>query len=232
MSQSLQIGTITPGAAVGLQLHRLLRDRIIRGDLGPGTRISETEVALGYGVSRQPVREAFIKLAEESLVEVRPQRGTYVQRISIPAVKTARFVREAVEADICRLAAERADAEGIAALDALITRQRVGVVTSDPAVFIQLDEEFHRMLASLAGQAAVWDILESLKTQMDRVRYISTRQLPRERLIEQHAAIVEAVRHNDASAAEAAIRRHLNEIVADLMSIAAAMPEAFDLEES
>src|SRR5690554_5571253 len=68
----------------------------------PGTRISETELAAAYEVSRQPVREAFIKLAEEGLLAVRPQRGTFILRISIPAVLTARFIREAVEADIVR----------------------------------------------------------------------------------------------------------------------------------
>ena len=79
--------------SIGNQLHRLLRASIIEGQLLPGQIISEIEMSKRFSISRQPVREAFIKLAEESLVEVRPQRGTYVRRISVPAVMTARFVR-------------------------------------------------------------------------------------------------------------------------------------------
>ncbi len=96
------------GAAVGPQLHRLLRERIVRNDIEPGARLSEAEIAAAYAVSRQPVREAFIKLAEEGLVEVRPQRGTFVRKIGIASVMDARFVREAVEADIVRMLAKSA----------------------------------------------------------------------------------------------------------------------------
>lgn len=223
-----QIVELAPDRAVGPQLYRLLRARIIRGDLPPGARISETEIAAEYVVSRQPVREAFIKLSEEALVEVRPQRGTYVRRISVPAVMTARFVREAVEADIARLVARTASPDMIRALDEMIAAQRGIVQDADPDVFMQLDEDFHRFLATLAGQAAAWEILDGLKTEMNRVRHISTRQLPREKLIDQHAQVVKAIRGHDADAAEAAMRLHLNEILTDLPAIVEAMPEYFE----
>jgi len=67
--------------AVSPQLRIVLRSRIIRNDLRPMSRLSEPELAKEYGVSRQPVREAFITLMNEGLVEVRPQRGTYVRKI-------------------------------------------------------------------------------------------------------------------------------------------------------
>ncbi|QIB36148.1 GntR family transcriptional regulator [Ancylobacter pratisalsi] len=216
------------GVAVGPQLYRLLRERIIRGDLPPGARISEAEIAVGYNVSRQPVREAFIKLAEESLVEVRPQRGTYVRRISVPAVMTARFIREAVEADIARQVAQHPNTDFMRALRVLIEQQRAIAQDADPSVFLRLDEAFHRTLAEAAGQVAVWDILEGLKTQMDRVRYITARQLPRERLIDQHNAILDAIEAGDGGAAEAAMRSHLKEIMTDLPLIARTEPEFFD----
>ena len=110
-------------SAVGPQLFRLLRDRIVRCELEPGVRLSEVDVAQFYGTSRQPVREAFIKLAEASLIEVRPQRGSYVRRIDIGAVMAARFVREAVEADIVRVVAERATPADLSELDTILARQ-------------------------------------------------------------------------------------------------------------
>lgn len=83
MASQLQF---VPAASTAQQVYDWLRDRILRGEMPPGVRISETEVAGTIGVSRQPVREAFIRLATNGLAEVRPQRGTYISAISVSAV--------------------------------------------------------------------------------------------------------------------------------------------------
>ena len=83
--------------SMGAQLHRILRAAIIRGDLVPGQAISEIEISKKFSVSRQPVREAFIKLGEERLIEVLPQRGTYIRKISVKEVLDARHLREVIE---------------------------------------------------------------------------------------------------------------------------------------
>ncbi|MFC5035432.1 GntR family transcriptional regulator [Tianweitania sediminis] len=227
MTGLAQVHLLEQSAAVGPQLHRVLRDRIIRGDIVPGSRVSETEIASAYSVSRQPVRETFIKLSEEALVEVRPQRGTFVTLISVPAVLTARFIREAVEADIVRRVAETADAAALDALDASIAEQRALHAAAPGDEFMRVDEDFHRTLAVLAGYASVADHLEDLKIHMNRVRHISARQVSRERLIGQHADIVEAIRMRDAAAAVEAMRIHLREIVVDLPGIVQAQPDFF-----
>lgn len=224
----VQLQLLEQGVAVGPQLHRMLRDRIIRGDIAPGSRISETEIASAYAVSRQPVREAFIKLAEEGLVGVRPQRGTFVTLISVPAVVTARFIREAVEADIVRRVAEIADRAMLDVLDAQIAAQRALGPDASGEDFMRLDEGFHRALAELAGQAAVADHLEDLKIHMNRVRHITARRFARDRLIAQHAGVVEAIRARDPVRAEVAMRAHLREILTDLPGIVAAHPDLFD----
>ena len=87
----------SPDVNVRQRLYQALRQAIIRMVLAPGRALSEKEIADTFDVSRQPVREAFIRLSESGLLEVRPQRGTYVVRISEGAVMEARFVREAVE---------------------------------------------------------------------------------------------------------------------------------------
>jgi DNA-binding GntR family transcriptional regulator len=213
--------------AVGPQLYRVLRDRIISGELIPGTRLSEAEVSASYGVSRQPVREAFIKLAEEALVEVRPQRGTFVRKISVSAVMDARFVREAIEADVVRLVAEAPGPGLTRDLDALIRAQRK-VATTDPGAFVPLDDAFHRALAVAAGKTYAWNVIEGLKSQMDRVRQLSMHHYPMARLIEQHAAIAQAIAARDPEAAALAMREHLRAILQDLPLIQRAHPEHFD----
>jgi len=91
-----------------------------------------------------------------------------------------------------------------------------------------LDERFHRMLAEAAGKARAWSVVEMLKAQMDRVRYLSLQQFPVQKLVDQHAAIVEAIASGDGARAEAAMRGHLREILTDLPAIAAGRPQFFE----
>ena len=218
---------IDSASPVGPQVYLLVHRRVLSNDLPPGSRLSEAEVAQSLGVSRQPVREAFIKLAEEGLVEVRPQRGTYVRKISIRAVMDARFVREAIEADVVRLLAAEPDP----ALERELLRQikvQEETLVSDAREFVPLDDRFHRTLAEAAGKPFAWNVVEGMKSQMDRVRQLSTLRLQKERLIGQHTQIATAIGRGDAPAAEAALRSHLHEILKDLPVIRQSLPEYFD----
>ena len=214
-------------APVGPQLLRLLRGKVVHNDWVPGSQLSEAEVAKAFGVSRQPVREAFIKLAEEGLVEIRPQRGTFVRKISASAVLDARFVREAIEADVVRLVAQAPDPATLQELGRLIEAQRK-VAGNEPRAFVPLDDAFHRTLAQAAGRTYAWSVIESLKSQMDRVRQLSTRKFPMARLIAQHEAVVAAIAAGDPAGAEAAMREHLRAILTDLPLIRESLPEYFD----
>ncbi len=212
------------------QIWRQLRERIIRNDLKPGNRISETEIAKSCRVSRQPVREAFIKLSEQGLLAVLPQRGTIISKIAYSAVLDARFLREAIEADIVAILTETPDAALISDLRGQILHQReVGEV--DPTQFIQLDERFHRTLAEAAGKGGAWKLLEGLKSQMDRVRFLSLNHFPVDKLIDQHEAIVDRIEDRDRAGANTAIRHHLREVLTDLPRIVAANPDFFDLPD-
>lgn len=220
------VRTLDLGSAVGPQIYRILKKRIIHNDMKPGSRVSESEIGAEYKISRQPVREAFIKLSEEGLVEIRPQRGTFVRKIATSEVMDARFVREAIESDIVRLLAETANAQTIARLRAELKGQREAM--DDPDRFMELDDRFHAVLAAAVGKARVWNVVEGLKSQMDRVRHLSVLQFPASKLVVQHEEIIESIAAGDVSRAEAAIRSHLREILNDLPSIAEGNPEFFE----
>ncbi|WP_410218822.1 GntR family transcriptional regulator [Paracoccus sp. (in: a-proteobacteria)] len=208
------------------QLHAKLRAAIIDNALPPGTRMSEAEVAVQHGISRQPVREAFIKLANENLLEIRPQRGTYVARISIPDVMDARFVREAVEADIIKLVARSPDPALIEDLRAQLKSQET-LIGGSARDFMEADEVFHRTLAEGADKGRAWRVVVEMKAQMDRVRFLSSMHFPVDRLIEQHQAVVDAIAAGDAEGAERALRLHLQGILKDLPVIEQERPEYF-----
>jgi DNA-binding GntR family transcriptional regulator len=221
---------IEPQEPIAAQLFQRLRTRIIQLDFKPGQALSETEVARRYAVSRQPVREAFIKLAAAGLVEVRPQRGTFVKKIEVEAVMDARFVREAIEAEVVRAAVTSVDAAAIVGLRAQIAHQRA-IPEGDHAGFLAADETFHRTLAEIAGKAYAWRVVEEVKAQMDRVRYLSFGGATSTTvLIDQHERVVDALEARDRKLAEAAIRLHLREILKSLPQIAAAHPDLFDAQ--
>ncbi|HSH47976.1 MAG TPA: GntR family transcriptional regulator, partial [Halomonas sp.] len=200
------------------RIYQVLRQSIIRMVLAPGQALSEKEVAETFSVSRQPVREAFIRLSEAGLVEVRPQRGTYVVKISQRAVLEARFVREAIEVEVVRQAAAKGlTAETLSELHDLLHRQRRCIEPHDHDRFYQLDEAFHRTLALSIGQQVAWKVIEEVKAQFDRVRYLSVpNATPISRLIDQHTAIVTAIEARDVDAAKQAMHLHQREILKSL----------------
>jgi len=218
---------IVPSSSTAQQVYDWLHDRILRGDLAPGARLSETEIAGQVGVSRQPVREAFIRLTAAGLAEVRPQRGTFIGRISVGAVLSARLIREAVESDLIRMVSATTSPALLAQLDQQLEAQREASARQHVEDFIALDDQFHRSLAKAAGHADVWDVLEGLKSQMNRLRYITARVFDHQKLLDQHTAIVEALREGHADRAEQAMRLHLRELLTDLPEIARNKPEFF-----
>lgn len=219
-----------PESNVRQRLHEVLRQSIIRMTLAPGQALSEKEIADTFAVSRQPVREAFIRLSEAGLVEVRPQRGTYVVPISRAAVMEARFVREALEVAVARSAAEQGLSTTVLdELHDLIARQKRCAGNDDHDRFYRLDEDFHRTLALGAGHDAAWRVTQEVKAQLDRVRYLSVPDTtPITKLIDQHGAILDSVAAGDGDAAERAVKAHMREILRSLPDLIARFPELFD----
>lgn len=214
------------GIPIATQVFMRLRDRIVAMGFEPGERLSEVEVSRVFEVSRQPVREAFIKLSDIGLLAIRPQRGTFVQRISSSAVRDAQFVRQAVEGEIVKAVAARATPQQVAELRGQIARQRA-VTAGEAGAFMQLDEAFHQTLARIADRRAVLKLIQDSKLQMDRVRHLSLQQFPLGKLVDQHAAVVDAIAAADPRAARTAMTRHLSQILKDLPQIEQDWPDFF-----
>lgn len=207
-------------------VHEQLRRRIISGELPPGAPLSENDLAAELSVSRTPVRESLILLADEDLVQVFPQLGSFVSRVDIRHVADAQFVREAIEVASLRDAADRLDEPALAALRDLLDRQRAA--ENDVEEFFRLDEEFHQMLLDVGGHAGAWRAVQSAKAHLDRARRLGLRTVsPVATLVAQHAAVVDALADRDPKAAEAALREHLRAVFDDIERIRERSPELF-----
>ena len=194
-------------------IYQTIRADIIRMRLWPGVRLSENELGLRFGTSRTPVREAIVRLVEDGLIEVRPQRGTYVARISLQAVQRARFVRSALELAIIREAAEHGVPEAVLqeAKRAIADQENAGL---DAELFTAADDMFHRTFANSIGYGDIWSVVEDQKAQFDRIRFLSLPNVtPIDHLIEQHRTILSAVEERDPDRAEKTLRAHLSIVV-------------------
>jgi len=216
------------------RLYQVLRQSIIQMVLAPGRALSEKEIADTFSVSRQPVREAFIRLSEAGLVEVKPQRGTYVVKISQQAVLEARFVREAIEVAVVKLAAKKGiEPSVLKELHDLVERQRRCLEPHDYDRFYHLDEAFHRTLSLGVRQQAAWKVIEEVRAQLDRVRYLSVpHSTPLERLVDQHNHIIAAIEARDVKRAEEAMMLHLREILVSMPDLIRRFPDMFDVQDN
>jgi GntR family transcriptional regulator, rspAB operon transcriptional repressor len=214
----------------GTRLFDLLRSEIIATRLTPGQALSEKEIAVRYGVSRQPVREAFIKLADAGLLHIVPSKGSYVSKISMRTVVSAQFVREAVECALVEAAARRIAPEQQATLESSLAQQRAAIATSDQPLFNELDQSFHRAIARIADCAYASPIIEAARAETDRLRRLAIPQaVSRHHLVlQQHEAICDRLVAGDPAGAAAAMRLHLREILKALPAFAKANPELFE----
>ncbi|MEV8568451.1 GntR family transcriptional regulator [Streptomyces sp. NPDC051322] len=209
-------------------VHELLRARIIRLELEPGTALSENDLAAELGVSRTPVRESLILLGDEGLVDVYPQLGTFVSRIRLSDITAAQFIREALECAALQDAAGRASERDLTDLRRLLRAQEDSAQDGDMDEFFQLDEDFHARLMAVGGHAPAWPVVAQAKAQLDRARRLSlplTQQLPL--LIGQHRVIVDLLEARDHSRAEQSLRDHLRLVFSDVQKIRGQHPELF-----
>lgn len=220
---------VSPDETTASQLEKELREAIVRLQLLPGAHLSEQEIANRYGVSRQPVREALIALAKSDLVQIRPNRGTVVVRISLEKMYEARFVREAVEVAVVRRASDNFDPWVRERIATNLELQRQAVEKGEPEVFRQLDGQFHIMIAKGARCDMAWTAIADMKAHMDRACNLTLKYpQAREALLAQHVGIMSAIDAHDANGAEKIMREHLQSILHDLPAVEAAFPDMFE----
>ncbi|KZM47578.1 GntR family transcriptional regulator [Labrenzia sp. OB1] len=204
-----------------------LHQQILSLELAPGTRMSEVEVAKAFGVSRQPVRDAFYRLSHLGFLLIRPQRATVITKISEAAVLRARFVRTALEIACLRAAVEIATQDDIKDLEELLKEQQAAVSAGERQKFHKLDDDFHRRICEMSGHGYVWTLIREQKAHMDRVRFLSLAS-GAQAALDDHVDITAALRAGDGELAAASLTTHLSRIRTILGRIRADNPEHFE----
>lgn len=198
-------------------VYQALIRAIRRGEIQPGERIREEDVADLLGVSRTPVREALQQLQAYKLVELVPGRGNVVVELSMQQAMEVFAMREVLEGAAARLAAQHAQPAEIAIMsELLITFEGAG--TDDPSALADINQKLHRTIHQAAHNRYMQDTLAHLNDTLSLLPG-SPFGLGRRADIaaQEHRAIVEAIASRDADGAEAAAKRHIREALAARM---------------
>jgi DNA-binding GntR family transcriptional regulator len=210
---------INPRFAIKKQVYEEIKNCILSFVFIPGQGLSEKEIALRLNVSRTPVREAFIQLAQEGIVEIFPQRGTFVSLINESDVIQSQFIRKTLEVEVVKRVAEIRDEQTLTKLYEIIEEQMKAKAAQNFELFYKKDDEFHQQIIYSSGYPKVWETIQMVGPQMNRLRFLSIpADSQMERIIEQHKKIVEAIAKKDEQESQNLMFLHL-EGVPQMMEI-------------
>ncbi|HEY0832206.1 MAG TPA: GntR family transcriptional regulator [Candidatus Dormibacteraeota bacterium] len=191
-----------------------LREAIVSGQFHPNERLVEAAIASRIGAGRSAVRSALVRLDQEGLVELEPNRGARVRHISDGEALEIEEVRAVLEGMLARRAAARISADGLRALRQVMTQMRERVEAGDSIGYSELNATFHQNIWGAADHPTASHLVGSLKTQGIRFQYQTALRPGRaERSLREHEAIFAALKAHDGDAAEAAMREHLAEVL-------------------
>jgi len=195
----------------------------------PGSKISEADIAARFGVSRQPVRDAFSRLENYELVLIRPKKATEVRKFSKQAITKSRFIRAAIEVHVLRKASLHCDNKDAKLLDDSLSRQRKTVDAEDFGGFQKLDYNFHKTLCDIANAPYAFEVISHEKTKLDRLCALSHSGGNRlSQLLDDHEKIARSVKNGDSKKAIAAGELHLSRLDDTINIILEDHPEYFE----
>lgn len=190
---------IRRGSPIYLQVYRALRGAIGRGELLPGARLIEADLATQLQVSRAPVREALRMLSQEGLVAATPNRGAFVARLSLQDIREVYTCRAALEGMAVQLCAQRPDRRGADALAAILDRRAEARAAGDSDAVLELDKAFYEALLTMAGNQLLTELVNHLRDRIVHYRALSVRLVPQSAGAAgaAHRQIVAAIRDGD-----------------------------------
>ncbi|MDO5350020.1 MAG: GntR family transcriptional regulator [Lachnospiraceae bacterium] len=188
-----------------------LRQAILKGELEPGERLMEIQLAERLGVSRTPIREAIRKLELEGLVLMIPRKGAEVAHISETSLREVLEVRRSLEELAIELACQRITEEEIQEVEAAETAFANAIRKGDAMNIAETDEHYHDVIYQATGNSRLVQILNNLREQMYRYRleYIKDAD-KRQILIVEHEHILRALKSHNIAEAKSAVREHID----------------------
>jgi DNA-binding GntR family transcriptional regulator len=192
-------------------VYRRLKEQIISGDMAPGSRLIELNIAADFGVSRTPVREALKRLAAENLVLADPARGMIVHAPDTGEIEDVFIVREALDGLAARLAAHRITPSELARLRLIVDTMREAIKAERREQILISNQRFHDVIYSAAGNPMLARVASDLRDFVRRFTTLPFASPDRvEHVLSEHEQILAALEAHDPEAAQLASNGHLD----------------------
>lgn len=202
---------------------KTLRQAILKGELEPGERLMEIQLANRLGVSRTPIREAIRMLEHEGLVKNIPRRGAQVAKITEKDLRDVLAVREGLEVMAVNFACEHITEEELAELNEASRRFEAIVRASDEpdiSAMAEADEQFHVIIYKASGNDRLVQLINNLREQMYRYRFEYLKDTDnRDTLIREHDGLCESLRNRDKEVAGNYMRQHIERQMVNIQSM-------------
>ena len=211
------------------QAYVALKRAIVAGKLAPETPIDKNEWCATFEVSRLSITTAINRLAFEGLVVIEPQRGSYVARIHLEDMRQWMLMRRALEVEVVGVCAGDMSDKAIAALGQNLAYQKAAIASGDLEGFHELDTRFHRQMTESLGLARVGEVLDPIRTHLERVRRTLLPEPGRsEGTLREHEAIFRAIAAHEPDQAKIEMANHLDRVSRELHSFVARHPGFFE----
>lgn len=211
--------TEKPGSQpVGRWVYTVLKHNIVALHLKPGQTLTEAGIAELLHTSRTPVRESFIKLAEDGVLKVSSQRGWRVALIDVEQAEEARFMRRVLDKAVLREACRGFPEPSLFDLTGNLQMQKLCKAEANYERMFDLDEEFHRLIYRGCRKEGIWAHQKKMDYNLDRLRMLRlTSEFSWDPIIDEHSEMLDLVRSGDEARAEEIVDRHLTRSVFDAL---------------
>lgn len=185
-----------------------IREAILNGELKPGEKVAEPELAERFGISRTPIREAFRQLESEGYLTVVPRKGAVVTALSERAVEEFYAIKSILEGYAAQISTDNMTEKDIAKLETLNARLRILAEQGDVKTFFKIHNEFHDVFINASGNEKLAEIIHQMLLRFNRFRLASIALPGRmEMSVKEHDALIKAFRRKDGATADALVRK-------------------------
>jgi len=213
------------------RVYTAVKSAVLTLEFPPGASVRKTALCEHLGLSRSPVSEALSRLSVEGLVDIVPQSGTRVSRLSMAAIREDTFLREALEVAAAAHAATHRSDEVLARMTRNLEMQKMLIASGDREEFIQTDKTFHDMIMVTTGVTRLPGAVRALSPHIERARFLMAPEPGRlSETVEEHIVILDAIRDADAEAARTAMSLHVRALLKRLAPLEAERPDLFKPE--
>ena len=211
----MDLPDILPSESIKDYAYRVLRGNIIDIVLKPGQAITEKSMAESLKISRTPVREAFARLFQENLLDIYPQRGTFVSLIDLKRVEESKFMRLSLENSVMERACADFPSDALYQLEENLSRQEFCHGRGIEQQSFDLDNELHRIIFHGCGFDHIWDMIRMMSADYDRVRTLKLARLRDGDILAEHRLIVRAIREKDTALGLRVMKGHIMQLDED-----------------